>query len=113
MSKEKFEIVFLAGGALLDVLANRLRRPPADARERIGAAMHELEDAFARHAADLIEADAVADQLGAVRAELCAPRPHGLLLSAYLEELAYEVKDVDELAGAVAELRARVDAWLA
>ena len=112
MSKEKFEIVFLAGGALLDVLAHRLRRPPANAREAVGAAMHALEAAVEKWRAELPEPENVAAQLGAVKAELTAERPHRLLLSAYLEELAYEVKAVDDVAGAVGELQARVDAWL-
>jgi hypothetical protein len=110
MSKERFETVFLAGGALLEVLAHRRRRPPAHAREEIGAAMHALDEAFRRRGPELPEPEAVAAQIGAVREELCAARQHRLLLSAYLEELAYEVKPVEELAGAVAELRARVDA---
>jgi hypothetical protein len=112
MSKEKFEIVFLAGGALLDVLAHRLRRPPANAREAVGAAMNAVEVAAEAWREQLPEPENVAAQLGAVRAELCAERPHKLLLSAYLEQLAYEVKAVDELAEAVSELQARVDAWL-
>ena len=97
---------------LLDVLAHRLRRPAANAREAVGAAMRAVEVAAGGSRERLPEPENVAAQLGAVRAELCAERPHRLLLSAYLEELAYEVKAVDELAGAVAELQARVDAWL-
>ena len=112
MSKEKYEVVFLAGGALLDVLAHRLRRPPANAREAVGAAMHAVDVAVEAWRDHLPEPENVTAQLGAVRAELCAERPHKLLLSAYLEELAYEVKAVDELAEAVAELQARVDVWL-
>jgi hypothetical protein len=97
---------------LLAVLAHRLRRPPADAREAAGAAMCAVEVAVEAWRDQLPEPENVAAQLGAVRAELGAERPHKLLLSAYLEELAYEVKAVDELAEAVCELQARVDAWL-
>jgi hypothetical protein len=98
--------------SFLDVLAHRLRRPPADAPEAVGAAMNAVEAAVPAWRDQLPEPENVAAQLGAVRAELSAEPPHRLLLSAYLEELAYEVKAVDELAGAVAELQARVDDWL-
>jgi hypothetical protein len=96
---------------LLDVLTHRLRRPPADAREPVDAAMSAVEAAVEAWRDHLPEPENVAAQLGAVRAELGAEPPHRLLLSAYLEELAYEVKAVDELAGAVAD-QARVEVWL-
>lgn len=112
MSKEKFELVFLAGGALLDVLANRIRRAPANPRESVGAAVHSLGDTLHEHWDDLADPDAVARQILAVREELCADRPHRLLLAGYLDELAGQVREVDDLAEAVQRLRARIDDWL-
>ena len=112
MSKEKFELVFLAGGALLDVLANRLRRPPANSRESVGAAVHALGDALHEHWDDLADPDAVAGQILAIREELCADRPHRLLLAGYLDELAGQVSAVAELVDAVQRVRDRVDDWL-
>ncbi|GAA4706699.1 hypothetical protein [Phytohabitans rumicis] len=114
MAKGKFELVFMAGGLLLDVVANRLRRAPATPREAVGAAMHALTYAFEQKRDELAEADAGAidAQLTAIREELCADSPHRLLLSAYLDELAERVKSDDELTADVERVREKVASWL-
>lgn len=108
MSKEKFEVLFLAGGALLDMLGHRLRRAPVTPREMVGVAMHTVETAFEEHRAALADPQAVATQIRQIRAELCAEPPHALVLSAYLDELASQVRDAGPLAEAVDVLRTAV-----
>lgn len=112
MAKEKFELVFLAGGTLLNVLTNRLRRAPATPREEVGAAMHELARACTGYPERLAEPAAVHRQLGAVRAALSAARPDPLLVDGYLAELGAQVGDAAEFAEPVARLRTAVRGYL-
>jgi hypothetical protein len=112
MAKEKFELVFMAGGSLLNVLGTRLRRDPATPRESVGAAMHALDQVFTQHRDQLADAAPVARQIGAIREELCAARPRRLQLLACLDELACQVRAVDDLADAVAELREETAGYL-
>ena len=112
MSKEKFELVFLAGGALLDRLGTRLTREPATPRESVGAAVHALDQALDQHADALEDPGAARDQLLAIRAELCAPKPRRLLIFGYISELAYQVRPVDELTEAAEHLRQQVNGYL-
>lgn len=111
MAKEKFELVFLAGGLLLDVLANRLRRDPATPREAVGAAMFTLDQTFEERRAQLADARAVSDQIDVIKAELCSDDPHKLVLEAYLDELASRAASDVELSEAVAALREAVRHW--
>ena len=112
MAKEKFELVFLAGGALLDALGTRLSREPATPKEAVGAAMHELSLALDEHAGQLADPGAARDYLRAIREELCAPRPGRLLIAGYLKELSFHVQPVGELAEAVEHLRRQVNGYL-
>ncbi|MDQ7907797.1 hypothetical protein RB614_25065 [Phytohabitans sp. ZYX-F-186] len=111
MAKEKFELVFLAGGLLLDVLANRLRRDPATPREVVGAAMFALDQAFEERRGHLADPRGVADQIDVIKAELCSDAPHKLVLEAYLDELASRAASDVELSEAVARLREAVRGW--
>ena len=112
MSKEKFELVFLAGGTLLDVLGTRLRRAPASPRESVGAAMHNMGLLFDEHRDRLPDADGVGRQIAMIRQELCAPRPRRAVLAACVEELAEQVKPVSELAEAAELVRTELAAYL-
>lgn len=116
MSKEKFELVFLAGGALLDTMSYRLKRRPVTAEEAVGAAMHTLCETFDEqheHVASVgIDVDAADNHLKLIRAALCADVPRRLLIAEYLAELAELLRPVDELAADVEELRAAVTTWL-
>lgn len=116
MSKEKFErsfeLLFLAGGILLNRFSHRLRRAPATTKEEVGAAMHELRTVFEEQQDRLPDADSGAARIGEIRAELCADQPRRLVLVSYLEELSGQVRPVDELVDAVEYLRAAVTSWL-
>jgi hypothetical protein len=111
VAKEKFELVFLAGGLLLDVLANRLRRAPATTREAVGAAMFTVGQAFEERRGNLADPAGVADQIDVVKAELCSDEPHKLVLEAYLDELAARAASDEELGEAVDRLREAVRDW--
>ncbi|BCB81934.1 hypothetical protein GCM10022251_51950 [Phytohabitans flavus] len=111
MAKEKFELAFLAGGLLLDVLANRLRRDPATPREAVGAAMFTLDQAFEERRRHLAHPRSVADQIDVIKAELCSDKPKKLVLEAYLDELAVRSASDVELSEAVGRLRAAVRDW--
>jgi hypothetical protein len=111
VAKEKFELVFLAGGLLLDVLANRLRRDPATPREAVGAAMFALGQTFEERRGHLADPHGVADQIDVTKAELCSDEPHRLVLEAYLDELASRAASDGDLSEAVAHLREAVRGW--
>ena len=112
MAKEKFELVFLAGGAMLDAVSYRLRRRPVTATEAVGAAMHTLRETFDEQRDQLRDPDAVEAYIAAIRTELCAEPPHRLVLFDYLAGLTDQVALVGELVDDVAALRAAVTAWL-
>jgi len=107
MSKEKFELVFLAGGAMLNVLTNRLRRVPTTPREEVGAAAHEVGRLL-----DERQDDAAREQMMAIRAELTADRPDPAVLAAYVDELAHLVAPGDEAAAAIERLRVAVRGYV-
>ena len=112
MAKEKFELVFLGGGAMLNSLSTRLRRAPITPRESIGAAMYELDQALLRHTPAAHDAQDVAARLRSIREELCAEAPSLPVMSAQLDGLARAVEPTRELTEAVRHLRQRVEAWL-
>lgn len=112
MSKEKFELVFLAGGTLLNVLGTRLRREPATPRESVGAAMYTLGQAFEEHRDRLADPDAVERQIGTIRQELCVPSPRRAMLAGLVEELVEQVSAVQELADAAERVRGEIAAYL-
>jgi len=111
VAKGKFELVFLAGGLLLDVLQMRLRRAPATPREVVGAAMFALDQTFDERRTHLADPRAVADQIDVIKAELCSDEPHKLVLEAYLDELATRAATDAELSEAVDRLREAVRGW--
>jgi hypothetical protein len=112
MSKEKFELVFLAGGAMLNVLTNRLRRGATTPREEVGAAAHEVGRLLDERHADLADAGPARRQVAAIRGELTADRPNPLVLAAHVDELAHSVTPVEELATAVDRLRVAVTGYV-
>jgi hypothetical protein len=116
MAKEKFELVFLAGGAMLDAVTYRLRRRPVSAREAVGAAMHTLCQTVDEQRSALadagIDVEATLAHLALLRNALCANVPRQLLIAAYLTELAELVGPVQEAVDDVESLRSAVTAWL-
>lgn len=114
MAKEKFELVFLGGGAMLSALTNRLRRPPATPREEVGAAMHDLGRLFEARRGALAQASPadVARELAAVSRELCATTPRRAIVDGHLDAVAVLVREDDELTDAVARVQAAVAGWL-
>jgi hypothetical protein len=112
VSKEKFDLAFMAGGALLDVLGTRLRREPADPREAVGAAVHTMGQALEEHQDKLADAEAVRRQIAMIRQELCAAKPRRAVLAGYVEELADQVRPVGELADAAEAVRRQIAAYL-
>ncbi len=112
MANEKFELVFLGGGAMLNALSTRLRRAPATPRESIGAAMYTLEQALLRHELAPQATDDIALQFRAIREELCAELPRMAVMSPQLDGLRRSVGTERDLTDAVRRLRERVEAWL-
>jgi hypothetical protein len=112
MSKEKFELVFLAGGTLLDVLGTRLRREPVTPRESVGAAVHTLGQAVDEHRDRLADPEAVGQQIAMIRHELCAAKPRRAVLAGCVEELTEQVRPVAEVAEAAEQVRVQVSAYL-
>ncbi|HEU5354892.1 MAG TPA: hypothetical protein VFU65_10545 [Actinocrinis sp.] len=114
MAKEKFELVFLGGGAMLNALTNRLRRAPVTPREEVGAAMHDLGRTFEERRSVLARADqaAAGDELAAIGSELCAAAPSRDVLDARLDAFGRLVSGAEELPEAVNRLRDAVGAWL-
>jgi hypothetical protein len=111
MSKEKFELVFLAGGAMLNVLTNRLRRGATTPREEVGAAAHDVGRVLDERHAELADAHAARHQMAAIRAELTADRPDPLVLASYVDELARLVAPAEDLAAAVGRLRVAITGY--
>jgi hypothetical protein len=116
MAKEKFELMFLAGGALLDAATYRLKRRPVSAKEAVGAAMHTLRQTFDEQRSELahagIDIEAAEAHIALIRSGLCADVPRRLLLAADLAELAELVRPVQEASDDVESLRTAVTAWL-
>jgi hypothetical protein len=112
VSKEKFELVFLAGGTLLNVLGTRLRRDPATPLESVGAAMYTLGQVFDEHRGRLADPDTVALQIGTIRQELCASKPRRAILAGLVDELVEQVSPVEELADAAELVRRQISAYL-
>jgi hypothetical protein len=112
VAKEKIELVFLGGGAMLNALSTRLRRAPVTPRESIGAAMYTLEQALLRHAPAPEDADDVAARLRAIREELCTEIPRMAVMGPQLDGLDRAVGPDRELTEAVRRLRERAEAWL-
>ena len=114
MAKEKFELVFLGGGAMLSALTNRLRRSPASPREEVGAAMHDLGRLFEARRGGLVLARPadVADELVCVSSELCAPAPQRTLVDKHLDAVAALLTEDGELTAAVERVRTAVAGWL-
>lgn len=114
MAKEKFELVFMGGGAMLSALTHRLRRSPATPREEVGAAMHDLGRLFEARRGGLTQASPadVAEDLAAVSCELCSAAPRRFIVEKHLDALAALVREDDELTGAVQRVREAVADWL-
>jgi hypothetical protein len=112
VAREKFELVFLGGGAMLNALSTRLRRAPTTPRESIGAAMYTLEQALLRNEPAPQAAHDIALQLRAIREELCAELPRMAVMEPQLDGLKRAVGTERELTDAVRRLRERVAAWL-
>ena len=114
MAKEKFELVFLGGGAMINMITNRLRRAPVTPREEVGAAMHHLGRTFEERRVVLERpAQAAAgDELAAISSELCATVPSREVVDAHLDAFARLVSGAEELPEAVDRVREAVAAWL-
>ena len=114
MAKEKFELVFLGGGAMLNMIANRLRRAPETPREEIGAAVYALGRTFEerRGVLERPAQAAAGDELAAISAELCATVPSRDVVDAHLDVFESLVSGAEELPEAVNRVRDAVAAWL-
>jgi hypothetical protein len=112
VSKEKFELVFLAGGTLLNVLGTRLSREPATPREAVGAAVYKLGQVFDEHRDRLADPGLVGRQIATIRQELCASKPRRAVLAGLAEELVEQVSPVGELADAAERVRGEIAAYL-
>lgn len=114
MAKEKFELVFLGGGAMLNAISNRLRRAPATPREEVGAAMHALGRTFEerRGVLERTMQAAAGDELAAIGSELCASAPSRPGVDAHIDAFERLVSGAEELPEAVDRLREAVAAWL-
>jgi hypothetical protein len=112
VSKEKFEIAFLAGGLMLDALGTRLRRRPATPSEAVGAAMHGLTTCVRDNHAALADPDAAEQSLAAIRAELCESPPHQAAVTAHLDLIRVQAGSNAAVREAVTTFDDAVDAWL-
>jgi hypothetical protein len=112
VSKEKFEFLFMGGGALLDVLGNRMRRKPRTPQEVIGTAMHALTESFQEHRDELDDPDGAGRVLFGIRAELCQAEPDRDTVLGRLDELDAMLGSHDDLADGVRELHEAVCGWL-
>jgi len=114
VAKEKFELVFLGGGAMLNAISNRLRRAPVTPREEVGAAMHDLARTFEERRGVLERAAqaAAGDELAAIGSELCAAAPGRHLVDARIDAFERLVSGAEELPEAINRLRDAVGAWL-
>ena len=114
MAKEKFELVFMGGGAMLNAITNRLRRAPVTPREEVGAAMHNLGRTFEERRAVLErpEQAAAGEELAAISSALCAAAPSREAVDAHLDAFERLVTGAEELPEAVGRLREAVAAWL-
>lgn len=114
MAKEKFELVFMGGGAMLNAITNRLRRAPITPREEVGAAMHTLGRTFEERRAVLQRpAQAAAgEELAAISSALCAAAPSREVVDAHLDAFERLVSGAEEIPEAVERLREAVAAWL-
>ncbi|HEX6471917.1 MAG TPA: DUF5955 family protein [Streptosporangiaceae bacterium] len=112
MSKEKFEVAFMAGGLMLDALGRRLRRRSTTPREAVGEAMHELTTCLRENHAALADPDAAEQSLAAVRAELCESPPDMATVTEHLDLLRIQAGSDVAVAEAITALYDAVDAWL-
>jgi len=112
MSKEKFEIAFMAGGLLLNVLTSQLRRAPRTAPEQIGAATHELSRCLTERRDQIADPAEVEASVRLLREALCADRPDRVVLTAHLHAIGSMVRHDQILAEAATRLDDAVTAWL-
>ena len=112
MSKEKFEVAFLAGGLMLDALGGKLRRKAITPREAVGAAVHELSTCLREHRATLADPDAAEQSVAMVRAELTESRPDQVMVTTHLDLLRVHAGSNPAVTEAVTSLDYAVDAWL-
>jgi len=114
VAKEKFELVFLGGGAMLNAITNRLRRAPGTPREEVGAAMHALGRTFEerRGVLERPAQAAAGDELAAISSQLCAAVPSRSGVDAHIDAFERLVSGAEELPEAVDRLRGAVAAWL-
>lgn len=114
MAKEKFELVFLGGGAMLNAITNRLRRAPATPREEVGAAMYALGRTFEERR-NVLERSAQAEagrELAVISSELCATVPSRGVVDAHLDVFERLVSGAGELPEAVGRVREAIAGWL-
>ena len=114
MAKEKFELVFMGGGAVVSMIQNRLRRSPSTPREEVGAAMHALGRTFEERRGVLQRPTqaAAGAELAAIGSELCATVPSRDVVDAHLDAFAGLVSSAEQLPEAVERLRDAVASWL-
>jgi hypothetical protein len=112
VSKEKFEVAFLAGGLMLNAFGTRLRRKAATPSEAVGAAMHELRTCLDDHRDGLTDPDAAEQSLTCLRAELCERRPSQATVTAHLNRLRAQAPANIAVGEAVTALDDAVEAWL-
>jgi hypothetical protein len=112
VSKEKFEVAFLAGGLMLNALGTRLRRKAATPSEAVGAAMHDLQTCLGEHRTALADPTAADQSLALVRAEMCEARPDQATVTGHLNELRAQAASNVAIGEAVTTLDDAVDAWL-
>lgn len=97
---------------LLDRLRNRLRRPPAKQRERIGAALHDLTKYFLQDRDELRDPNTAARKLFLIRRDLCAVEPDRARVSRHIESFADLVAPNPALAIRATKLDNAVKGWL-
>jgi len=114
VAKEKFELVFLGGGAVLNLITNRLRLAPVTPREEVGGAMHALGRAFEERRGMMEQPTqaAAGAELAAIGSELCATVPSRDVVDAHIDAFEHLVSGAEELPEAVDRLREAVGAWL-
>jgi hypothetical protein len=111
MSKEKFEVAFLAGGLMLNALGTRLRRKATTPRETVGAAMHELTTCLQQQRTALADPEAAEQSLVFVRTELCETQPNRAAVTAHLNRILLLAEPNGAIADAVTKLDNAIDAW--
>jgi hypothetical protein len=112
MSNEKFEVLFMGGGALIDVLGNRVRRKATTPREAAGTAMHALTVCFDEHRDELADPQPAALALYQVREGLCAAQPDARAVLEHVEAFVILVGPLSPMADSARKLDDAIAGWL-